>query len=321
VWRLLRGEVRLAYYLSVLSGAKAMARLLEFVGLAIVFGFLVGSIAELNRQHSREIYAIWYVFSFFFLLFFALYFFTEREGKEITDVLGPSSAETLKAVYNYLTNIQDELLLVAAVLYLAIAPQLLTYVLSGLSGSANAPVFVRQIGTIALWSLIKFLAGLSGILLAHAFVELLLAKAALFDFIQGFVIIAMAFLIANAQHFEWDLEFYLLPGLRVGHIRFPWLPTVHEYFTRYSREPAELSDAWEAPKQELPLDVLGLISVRLRGPVTLMIRDLFARPERRRARPSVAKANLERLNERARPSVAETASAISNLPPIKIERL
>jgi hypothetical protein len=298
---ILPGEVRSAYYLSVLLGAKAMTRLLEFIGLVIglvvVFVWLIGSIAELNRQHSREIYAIWYVFSFFFLLFFALYFSAKREGKEITDLLGPSSAATLKAVYDYLTNIQDELLLVAAVVYLAIAPQLLTYVLSGLSGSATAPVFVRQIRTIALWSLIKFLAGLSGILLAHALVELLLGKAALSDFIQGFVIITMAFFIAHTQHavFEREFEFYVWPGLWV-HIRFPWLLRVHQYFTRYYREPLP-SDAWEAPERGLLLDVLGLISIRLRGPVALAIldlrtvalkiRDLRIRPERQRASPSV----------------------------------
>ena len=265
-----------------------MIGLLAFIGAVIfLLVLLVGSIGELNRQHSGEIYAIWYVFSFFFLLFFALYLTAEREGKEVTDVLGPSSAETLKAVYNYLTNIEDELLLVAAVVYLAIAPQLLTYVLSGLSGSATAPVFVRQIRTIALWSLIKFLAGLSGILLAHALAELFLGKGNLRDFLQGVGIIAIAFFIAQAQHgfFERELEIPVLPGLRV-HIRVLWLHRIHDHFTRYYREPAKPS----APEREWQIDVPGL-SFHLRGPVainTLDLLNLLTRPIGRRARPSVA---------------------------------
>jgi hypothetical protein len=45
-----------------------------------------------ETNHSHEIYAIWYLFSFFFLLFLALYFFAERENIEVTNVFGPSLA-------------------------------------------------------------------------------------------------------------------------------------------------------------------------------------------------------------------------------------
>jgi hypothetical protein len=120
------------------------------------------------------------------LLFFCLYFFAEEADQEVTDVLGPSLAGNLKVIYNYLTNVSDEFQLVAAVVYLAIGPQLLAYFLSGLSGSATPPMFVRQIGTIAIWSLIKFMAALGGILLAHPVAKLSLGKQALpSDFLQA----------------------------------------------------------------------------------------------------------------------------------------
>jgi len=95
----------------------------------------------------------------------------------------------------------DEFVLVATVVYLTIGPQFLAYLLSGLSGSAATPIFVRQISTIAVWSIIKFLAGLSGILLAHPFARLLLRKQVFSsDFYQGMIIISAVFVSAVMYH-------------------------------------------------------------------------------------------------------------------------
>jgi hypothetical protein len=55
---------------------------------AISLLVLADSIFWLRRDYPKDIYAIWYVFSFFFLLFISLYLFAEKDGKAVTDVLG-----------------------------------------------------------------------------------------------------------------------------------------------------------------------------------------------------------------------------------------
>lgn len=109
-------------------------------------------------------------------IFIELYFWANQDKKERTEVFGPSYADLFKSIYYYFTNLNNELLLVAAFVYIGIGPQFLTYFLSGLSGSASPPKFVRQISMIATWSLVKFMAALSGILLAHPILNLLISK-------------------------------------------------------------------------------------------------------------------------------------------------
>jgi hypothetical protein len=249
-----------------------------YVTIAVVLVLLLASISGLARQHSHEIYAIWYVFSFFFLLFFFLYYYAEQTGIEVTDVFGDSSAESLRVIYNYLTDVNDEFRLVAALVYLAIGPQLLTYLLSGLSGSANPPMFVRQIGMIATWSVIKFMAALSGILLSHLLAKILFGmQADKFEFVQGFGTISAAFIFAFMQHeyLEREFEFSFMPGFRV-HIRVPMLLKIHEFFTRYRRQPDMSPGAEKTGEREWRLNTRWF-TFHLRGPVPLTIHDFLMR--------------------------------------------
>ena len=116
--------------------------------------FIVFSIGHLSTKgHHREIYLIWYINSLFFTLFYGLGIIAEQKNVRLTEVCG-TYQENCKAVYEYLTNVQDELTLIAVVSALAIGPQLLTYILSALSGSASTPRFVSQIAKIAAWSFV-----------------------------------------------------------------------------------------------------------------------------------------------------------------------
>jgi hypothetical protein len=268
-------------------GVAAMAdnignSILESIPLVVTLLYLSTANHALSRNHPQETYAIWYIFSFFLLLFLALYSFAEREGKEIFDILGPSYADMLKFAYHMLTDVKGELILVAAVVYLAIGPQLLTYVLSGLSGSATPPMFVQQTATVAVWSVIKFAAGLGGILLAHPLVKLLMgAQVSVFDFAQGTVAIFAAFMLALAyyQYFESEFELEIVPGVLSFHISFPVLPKIHKFFTR-RRPPAPPSDTESAPKEkredEWLLELPGIIGVHLRGTAPLKIKSLLS---------------------------------------------
>ena len=106
----------------------------EVAGTAIVFLILMGliwsSIDELRREHHREIYAIWYVFSLFFLIFLPLYYFSVKHDTDVTAVLGPSKVAILQTIYDYLTDVKSELILVAAIVVIGIGPQLLAYFLA-----------------------------------------------------------------------------------------------------------------------------------------------------------------------------------------------
>jgi hypothetical protein len=132
-------------------------------------------VGALRKTHATEIYMVWYVFSFVFVLFFALYalFFAyavnpASHQTEIKSSFGESEAAFFQTVFNYLTDFKGEVKMVLAVVGLVVVPQLLTYLLSGLSGSASPPVFVSQITKVAIWSLVKFLAAFSGLLAAIA---------------------------------------------------------------------------------------------------------------------------------------------------------
>ena len=198
--------------------------------------FIVISIGHLSTKgHHREIYLIWYINSLFFTLFYGLGIIAEQKNVRLTEVCG-TYQENCKAVYEYLTNVQGELSLIAVVSALAIGPQLLTYILSGLSGSASTPRFVSQIAKIAAWSFVKFAAGLGGILIAEPMAKLTVGKPVAFhDFIAGWRYTCLSFLYAWLYITTVErLPVYLLDELRGWPLRI--LLIFHRFFTRYIRE-------------------------------------------------------------------------------------
>jgi hypothetical protein len=117
---------------------------------------LVFSIWWLRKTHPHQIYLIWLSFSFFFVVFLLVSFYTGDLGHY----------PIVKAAFDYLTDIDTEVKLVASAIALVIAPQALTYFLCGLSGSASPPKFVANVTDFMIWSLIKSLSACSGIFLA-----------------------------------------------------------------------------------------------------------------------------------------------------------
>jgi hypothetical protein len=218
---------------------RAINQLLDIVFLYIVPVFMIlllsASIFEMRKKYPHEIYAIWYIFFLFFLIFFALYYAAALKHQEITELMGPSFVSALEGVIKTLTTVQDELIFVGAIVYLGIVPQLLTYVFSGIAGAATAPLYIKQIGLAAVWSIIKFLAGLGGIFLSHPVAQLWWHQAISPEEIaKGSTAIALAFGIAAVQHrfFDNGFEIGLIPGLRVG-VQAPWLKHIHHCFTRH----------------------------------------------------------------------------------------
>jgi hypothetical protein len=238
----------------------------------------IPSALALSRKHPRELYLLWYIFSFFFLLFLALNLIAMLKGQELNDLLGQFAF-----VYGYLTNDQDELLLVTAVVYLGIGPQLLSYLLSGPFGCATSPLFIRQIQAVAILSLAKFGMGLSGITLAAALASLFFCKPVAKESLSLGIAALGGGLVFAASHFsgfewlrivfeferrciQWLSELLGLPHKASAHNSFritlvrivrrflvPRLRSVHRFFTRHSKpaepEPAQHAELELAPGQ------------------------------------------------------------------------
>ncbi|WP_369723316.1 hypothetical protein AB8Z38_04595 [Bradyrhizobium sp. LLZ17] len=154
----------------------------------------------LSLGHSGELYVIFYIFSLFAFVSLPLHAAALASGQEIEDFLGP-----LKFAYSVLTNTEDEIYFVLGILYLGIGPQILTYVLSGFFGSAALPMFVRQIQTIAILSLVKFMAGLSGIMSGKVLASVYFGRPTAVDTILALVSLYIALWGAFIHYFGNEL--------------------------------------------------------------------------------------------------------------------
>lgn len=139
----------------------------RIITCVVVLPFITGPIATLRRKGcTTEINVIWYAFSLVFVVWWCLSTAMALNGIEPEDLpLQPpiSWLYFYSQAEKYLSDLNAELSLVASIIIIAIAPQLLTYVLSGLSGCASTPRFVWQFEKIAIWSLVKFLAAFGGL--------------------------------------------------------------------------------------------------------------------------------------------------------------
>lgn len=184
------------------------------IAILITGVFCATAMYDISRKYPRELYAIVYVFSVVFMLFLALNLAAEWSGKELKELLG-----RFAFAYEWLTNVEDELLLVGGVLYLGIGPQLMTYILLGPFGSASAPIFIRQIATTAILSLVKFLVGLGAVTLSEDLAHLLLGKAP-HNGQLGLSSLIFAFFLAASYYlgYGWLATFYGRIGIALLHI-------------------------------------------------------------------------------------------------------
>lgn len=215
--------------------ADIVAYLVLVVDLLVIYG----TIFVIRRRHPGEVYAIWYACSFFFIFFFGLSLIARVNNVSIEDVCG-THKDACRAVFETFTDIGGEAAFLGTIVTLALGPQLLTYLISGLFGTASAPRFVHPIQAIAVWGVIKFLAGLGGIIMAESIV-LPLAESTeehphfgfgvLFS--SGATCVAAAFMIAAVYTIVTDA----FAGLAFKQDGFPGaIRAIHKWCTRYVPE-------------------------------------------------------------------------------------
>jgi hypothetical protein len=142
---------------------------LKFSLVAILLGSIigVGLLMATFLERAHEVFILWYIYSFFFVLFLGLNIAAARSGKDLPALCGSQEA-LCKNVYHMLTDVDDEIGLALSLAALAIIPQLLAYILSGLVGAASPPRYFGYVRTLCFWSIAKFCAGLGGILTSSA---------------------------------------------------------------------------------------------------------------------------------------------------------
>src|SRR4051812_39494226 len=114
----------------------------------------------LREKHPVEVYVVWYAFALFFVGFSFLGAYAWKNNIAVRNIFGQ-----YEWVFDWLTDWNAEFWMVLVFLGLVVLPQWLTYFLSGLSGDATLPRYVSQATDVAMWSLIKTVASLSGIAL------------------------------------------------------------------------------------------------------------------------------------------------------------
>lgn len=205
------------------SSSQYTAIVLLFCGAVIAHAF---SIWVLRKSKSHQIYVIWYMFSLFFVLFSMLYAYARASSAALEDAFGSEGGRLFKKAYEYLTDLNGEVQMVLIFFGLAVVPQCLTYVLSGLSGSASPPKFVLQVTDVAIWSLVKFLAALSGIVLAASIWE---GEFAFYKLASAEITLSAAFTLLF-----WR---YVGPATYYSAEFFAKFRNIHDYLTRFSRSP------------------------------------------------------------------------------------
>ncbi|MFC5320543.1 hypothetical protein [Bradyrhizobium oligotrophicum] len=137
-------------------------------------------------------------------------------------------------VREYLTDTRAEIGAVAIFLIVTVGPQLMNYILSGLSGCAATPRYVWQFEKIAIWSLIKFLAAFGGLLVADA---LSFYQVTLFRDARAKLII----FIDYVSHLPWGL----------GAVALAFVTAVCQVYTLEAAQ--ALGSAWQQKPGSLPI--------------------------------------------------------------------
>jgi hypothetical protein len=103
----------------------------------------------IRKTHPTEIYITWYIFSLAFVSLVLLGAYAARSDIGLQETFGKSGEPIFSLVYSYLTDFGAEIETLIAIVALVVLPQLLTYFLSGITGSANPPVFISQVTDLA----------------------------------------------------------------------------------------------------------------------------------------------------------------------------
>jgi hypothetical protein len=213
-----------------------------------LLGGLVVATLYLRRKHPGHVFTIWYAFWLMLTLFSGLFYYVWANERSIPgSILSGNSLLGGFVVWFQKTSMDfhDERYLIASIYTAVVLPQVLSYLVSGIFGCANRLILVEWITAAVTWLVIKFLAVLSGILMAQAIAALyatpVLHPADLpLKLFQSIMFISLSFIIAGIFYFTYEYRFKRMLVM----MRRPFKP-----FTSYMGSYAASAEAREAKKQ------------------------------------------------------------------------
>ncbi|MET4719484.1 glucan phosphoethanolaminetransferase (alkaline phosphatase superfamily) [Bradyrhizobium japonicum] len=215
---------------------------------AVLLGGLILATLYLRRKHPGHVFTIWYAFWLMLILFSGLFYYVWASERSISgSILSGNSPIGGFIVWFQKTSMDfhDERYLIASIYIIVVLPQVFSYLVSGIFGCANRLVLVEWITAAVTWLLIKFLAVLSGILMAQA-IAALYAKPVLRPadlppkLLYSIMMISLSFIVAGVFYFTYEYRFRRM----LVKIRKPFKPLI-SHMRRY----AASAEAREAKKK------------------------------------------------------------------------
>ena len=148
-----------------------METLYRVLSVLLLMLLLIIVIVGLCKKHGGGIRVVWGFFSFFFVVTSVALFWAFSSG--VFTELGATTngqGEFLLKIFDVMTDIELDLKIFLAVFVIMVLPQLLCYVLSGLSGNAWNLFFIKESWAFLVWSTIKAFATCAGVFFSVAMV-------------------------------------------------------------------------------------------------------------------------------------------------------
>ena len=139
--------------------------LLQALALALgSFFLIIFANHQLSKKHGSDIRVVWYFFSLAVTLSLILAHWARSSGaiNEKGDFQG-SLGNILSFMLKASLDLQSSMALCLAIVVVLLAPQFISYVMSGLAGCAASPILMSSSIWIVAWGLIKSLAVASGV--------------------------------------------------------------------------------------------------------------------------------------------------------------
>jgi hypothetical protein len=152
-------------FLSI-TGDVTMLYLGGGVVLLAAVGALWLIISQLRGKYATAVHVVWYLFSLSICLTYIGLRWAQRSGAvDATGIPKNEAGKALVGALNFFPDLPSEFYGLLALVTLIVAPQILSYLLSGAFGSASRPRLVAHCVSFFSWGMAKSSAVAAGVLL------------------------------------------------------------------------------------------------------------------------------------------------------------
>lgn len=171
--------------------------LIAYIFFLFTFIFFIGyANNSLKKSHGRDIRIVWYFFSLSTVVTFLVAIWAIKEGAINTDGnFQGSYGPTLQALLSFMLDLKTDFFILGTIVSIIIIPQLITYLLSGISGSASSPLFIDSSKDIFVWGAIKSFAICAGIIFTLSIFSFAEGWMDLNKFLESIIFVTLALLM------------------------------------------------------------------------------------------------------------------------------